>query len=306
VTAIETRDDDDEASKEDNNSKLEVTSEQPPEKSKDQLHPLEETPDEKTARGKLGTCPRFTAKPAPQHQAIRQDEQSLLEHELLKNNLVWLAADWGTGIEGFLAAALSRFTVQGGGLDIFHLRCDDATDIDSLLALFPQQFGMPLQAFCGYAAAIPNVFLLLDGIHPELCSGESLSLLRKIALAIIDYSPDMRVILSARIVPVRSEIPVLELHSLEVPDVRTYLLYHPDGSDVRDPDLIDKLHERSGGLPMHLDRLLKAMKVGSPDLVFEAELDRPTAIAVASQSVPKALVHSVAMLARPVVIPSPS
>jgi hypothetical protein len=53
--------------------------------------------------------------------------------------------------------------------------------------------------------------------------------------------------------------PNLELKSLEPPDVRTYLLHHPETpAGLCEVDTIEKLHERSGGLPMHIDRMIRA------------------------------------------------
>ena len=267
----------------------------------DDLHLLDKAPDLKTSRTRLASCPRLSLSSTPHHRAIRQEEQSQFELEIRRSRAVWLSSDWGMGKEEFLAAALERFRIQGNQLEVFHLLCDDADDGNSFQALFPQQFGMTMQAFCGYVTALSGAFLVFDGIHPSLSTEEHLYKLLQIIAAILDYCPELRVVVVSRTPLVKADIPLVELHSLDVPDVRTYLLQHPDATPgLCDPDIIDKLHERSDGLPMHLDRMLRSLKVSSLESVLDAEMEGPSEKDSLSESVPKALVHAVNTLVRSV------
>lgn len=263
----------------------------------DDLHLLDKAPDLEMSRMRLASCPRLPLPSAAHHRAIRQEEQSQFELEILKTRAVWLSADWGMGEEGFLVAALERFRNQEGQLEVFHLRCDDADDEHSFQALFPQQFGMAMQAFCGYVSALAGAFLVFDGIHPSLSTGENLRKLLQIVAAILDYCPELRLVVVSRTSPVNLDFPLVELQALDVPDVRTYLLQHPDATPgLRDPDVIDKLHERSDGLPMHLDRMLRSLKVSSLESVLDAEMEGPSEKESLSDTVPIALVHTVSTL----------
>lgn len=267
----------------------------------DDLHLLDKTPDLKTSRKRLASCPRFSLSSPAHHRTIRQEEQSQFELEIRKSRKVWLASDWGMGKEEFLAASLERFRNGVNQLEVFHLLCDDAEDENSFQALFPQQFGMAMQAFCGYVTALSGSFLVLDGIHPSLTAEENLQKLLNITSAILDYCPDLHLVIVSRIPPVKTDFPVVELHSLDVPDVRTYLLHHPDSTPgLCDPDIIDKLHERSDGLPMHLDRMLRSLKVSSLESVLDAEMEGPSEKESLSEDVPKALVHAVNSLVKSV------
>lgn len=259
---------------------------------------LEAPPDPSISRTALQGCPRLKPLAQPQHKFIRLEEQSQFEHALRKNRCVWLVADWGAGKEGFLSVGFDRLRAPGEDLDVFHLRCDEASDCETLQALFPQQFGMSLQAFCAYAMPLKSAFLVLDGLPPCLSRGDDLEELRRIIGAIIDYCPELGVVVISRICPTETDYQVIKLSPLEVPDVRTYLSNHPDAShELTEPDVIDKLHERSDGLPMHLDRMLKALKVSSLDSVLEAELDSHQNSLLTTEEVPKALVDAVASLA---------
>lgn len=267
----------------------------------DDLHLLDKAPDMETSRARLASCPRLPLPSAAHHRAIRQEEQSQFELEIRKTRAVWLSADWGMGKEGFLVAALERFRNHGGQVDVFHLLCDDADDEHSFQALFPQQFGMAMQAFCGHVTALAGAFLVFDGIHPSLSAGENLDKLLHIVAAILDYCPELRLVVVSRTSPIKVDLPLVELHALDVPDVRTYLLQHPDATPgLRDPDIIDKLHERSDGLPMHLDRMLRSLKVSSLESVLDAEMEGPSEKESLSETVPIALVHTVSTLMKSV------
>jgi hypothetical protein len=262
------------------------------------LSPLEPAPDVGEARKRLETCPRLRLVPQPHHRLIRQEEQSLFEHGLRKSRCVWLVADWGTGKEGFLAVGFARFADQEE-VEIFHLKCDESSDSEALLALFPQQFGMPLQALCPYLLSTKSAFLILDGLHPDLCGEQQLTNVLRILSAVLDYCPELRIVPISRIPPATRAYETVELRPLEGPDVRTYITHHPDASpELREPDIIEKLQERSDGLPMHLDRMIRALKVSSLDSVLEGELAGQTSSQHATEEVPKALVHAVAAIAK--------
>jgi hypothetical protein len=258
---------------------------------------LEGTPDDNTARAKLMTCPRLPLTFGAQHRFVRQDEQSEFEHQLRKNRCVWVAADWGTAVHDFLGAATDRFRVVDCSPEIFLLRCDEASDIDRFEALFPQQFGMPLQAFCAVVGQLKGCFLLLDEIHPQLCSGDNFQRLSKIINAIIDYCPELRVLLVSRLKPDETKFSVVEVRPLDIPDVRAYVTYHPEATvELREPDVIERLYQHSDGLPMHLDRILKALKVSSLASVLDADLEAP--FGGVPEETSKALAHAVSGLVK--------
>jgi tetratricopeptide (TPR) repeat protein len=259
------------------------------------LNLLGEKQDEATALKNLVSCDRFLASSLQQHRAIRLDEQSQFENGLRQKRQVWVVADWGTGIDDFLAASLERFR-QGSELIVFHLRCDEATDPDAFESLFTQQFGLSLQRFCSLLVPLNNPFLFLDKIYPALNIGEDRARLKRIISAILDYCPSLRVIATSRTSPHEQDLPLVELKSLEPPDVRTYLLHHPETpAGLCEADTIEKLHERSGGLPMHLDRMIRALKVSSLESVLEAELEF-SRTDNSAEDVPKALVQAVTSL----------
>ena len=264
-----------------------------------ELHLLEAPPDEPMARQRLAACPRFPQAAGAQHRHIRLEEQSQFEFDLRKGRCVWVAADWGIGKEGFLVSAIERFRTADTVPEVFHIKCDEATNIDALEALFPQQCGMSLQAFCGFLGVLKGAFLVLDGIDTTISKGDQLLRLTRVASAILDYCPELRLILLSRLLPESTTLSSLELHPLEVPDVRTYLMHHSDSTpDLWEADTVERLHWHSGGLPMHLDKMLRALKVSSIAAVLEEEMESAPGTETLSESAPKALIHAVSTLAK--------
>ncbi len=156
-----------------------------------------------------------------------------------------------------------------------------ARNVDSLEGLFPRNSLACLFkhfADCSKAKS-KGLPCSCDGIHPmdayKAC-GEQLIRLKSIAVpSVLDYCPDLCLILVCRLRPEGDAIrPITELHSLDVPDTRTYLTFtiQMQLPNLREADVIEKLHERSEGLPMHLDRMLKSLKVSSLASVLEAEM----------------------------------
>ncbi len=161
----------------------------------------------------LAGCPRNGLTFGRQHAAVRQEEQNLLELALRRSRCAWVADDWGSGRDGFLATALHRFRQGEQPVEAFDLQCDEAPDVDGVESLFIRQFGMPLQRFCTLAAALTNAFLIFDEVYPELCAGEQLHRFERVVRAIMDYCPNLSVIVTSRMAPNTSSFPLVSLHS---------------------------------------------------------------------------------------------
>jgi len=263
------------------------------------LNLLGESPNENTARERLSHCPRFSLNIyGQQHRNIRLQEQAEFENELRKLRYVWVTADWGTGTEEFLASSIDRFRTNDLKPDAFHLRCDEAFDIDRLESMFPQQFGMALPVFCTFVTKLKCSFLVFDDIQPEICIGEQIERLLKMAKAIIDYCPDLYLIFVSRTKPELQQLSIVELRPLDIPDVGTYLKHHPEAtSDLQTPEIIEKLYEHSDGLPMHLDRIINALKVSSLPSVLDTDMEILSGNTIISEKKSKALIHAVSIIA---------
>lgn len=251
------------------------------------------TPNQSGADIALRSCPRLGIKIEPQHKHVRLDEQTQFEAGLREGRSVWVVADWGIGKAEFLSCAIERFRTPEGAPEVFHLRCDEATSTDDIEALFLQQFGMALQKFCFFASSHRAPFLLLDGIHPDLSGGPALMALGRLATAVLDYCPHLRIIYICGSRPSLDTCAIVELRPLDAPDSRTYVLNHPDASAyLHNAEIIERLHERSEGLPMHLDRMLRELKVSSLAAIVEGDIERNIPGELIEPT-PRALIHAV-------------
>jgi tetratricopeptide (TPR) repeat protein len=238
----------------------------------DSLQLLSAVVDANTIKANLAALPRLTTQASPQHKAIRQAEQSELEVHLRRSRVAWIKSDWGMGTVEFLAASLSRFNQKDTPVDIFHLRCEDASDSETIESLFGQQFGMTLPTFCSQIANAHNAFLFLDDVSPETTSPSESQRLRKLLDVVLDYCPNLAVVFASRVGPPEGTFPVVELRALDVPDVRSYLESSPGISELPNPETIELIHERADGLTLHIDRIVRALNVSSLKTVLSTEI----------------------------------
>jgi len=233
---------------------------------------------------------------SPQHSAVRQSEQAEVQSELRKCGAVWIKADWGLGASNFLSAALQRRASEPPS-QIFHLRCEDASDVDSLAATFSRQFGFDLQSFCSAVNSVADAVLLLDELDMNLIGSENMTGFVKLISAIRDYCADLKIIVVSRVAPTGELMPVVELRPLDAPDVRSYIMSHPESTpDLYQSETIEQIHNSSDGLPMHIDRILKSLKVTSLSSLLEGKPTAGEIQATRPAQVSKALARTVGML----------
>jgi hypothetical protein len=252
-----------------------------------------------SARVKLQNVPRLQATLLPQHVAIRQEEQATAELVLRKTRCLWVIAEWGLGKEGFLRAALERLNISGSTIEIFSINCEDALNIEQLQNHFLQQAGMSLQQFSSFVAVRANPILIFDGLTnaftDSATKSESTSLNNLIRL-LLDYCPSLRIVLTTAHKIGQSPFEHITLQPLEIPEVRTYVELHPDGNhNVNNAEIIDRLHERSDGLPLYLDKFLKALKASTLKQVLDSDIASPL---VKGESMPKSIKQAIITLSR--------
>lgn len=253
------------------------------------------------ARVKLLRVPRLLARGAAPHRVIRQEEQAQLEALLRRDRCAWLISDWGLGKAGFLGCVFERLKIGEAHPDVYHLKCDDASSPEELLTAFDEQFGLPFQEFFALNTAIHFSLLVLDNIPLDLAESNAAeqhgSTFEEHIKSFLDYCPNICIILISRQIPRQHSFDYVVLKPLELPDVRNYLLAHPDaGHALQDADIIEKLYIRSGGLPMHLDRIIKMLKITSLDDLLDIEFEVP--MEESTEPIPKALKQTVASLSQ--------
>src|SRR5206468_2842986 len=96
--------------------------------------------------------------------------------------------------------------------------------------------------------------------------------LESMVQATLDIAPTLKVVLISRWLPGNSTLPVLQLRPLDEPDCAKYIQNHSDGgSDLLDRRITETLYAKSGGIPAHLDRMLRELQTMSLDEVSDVE-----------------------------------
>jgi hypothetical protein len=241
----------------------------------------------------LAACARLSMTPSPSHVATRLEQRADLICKLEQRRHIWLAADWGMGAREFLASSLEK---NGTSVRAFVLSCDEVTQPDGLERAVQRQFGVPIQTFCAAVETVGPSILVLENLHPEMCEDRNLQRVLRIVSAVLDYGPQLRVVITSRLRPQADDFPVVELVSLDLPDVRAYVAHHVDaGPEMLEADTIEKLYRRTDGLPIHLDSVLRGLRVSSVASLLDVETEPDAALPDSGANTP-ALAHAIASL----------
>ncbi|MEY2563049.1 MAG: hypothetical protein QOH88_1242 [Verrucomicrobiota bacterium] len=225
---------------------------------------------------KLQRALRFSHTSQPQHRAVRPDERRRLADSLRENRCAWLVADWGMGIDGFIASVIRSETPNDDegasfGERLFQLQCDTFDQVGDLDQAFLPQFGLPLIEFLQCVSLAGPSCLVLDGIQAALTEPLQKPQLIRLLELMLDQAPTLSVILISR-TPMPWRISPIEIHPLDLPDLRSYVQNHRDSQpEFTTADVLDRFFEASGGLPVHVDRILERLRVASFDAVLEEE-----------------------------------
>jgi tetratricopeptide (TPR) repeat protein len=241
------------------------------------------------------SVPTFQPRIEVQHQHIRQIEQAKFESCLRTNRCAWVISDWGLGTEAFIGSVITKLDDEETPRT-FILSCEEIKKAADFELVVNDKYDMSLTKFCAENADSRTIWVL-DEINPEFVQSDQLPQFETILQTVLDFCPDMMLVMVSRQQPVGTEFETVELKSLDVEDVGNYVFHHPHaGFELRNLKAIDRLHLKSGGLPMHLDRLIEMLQVCELDELSDLDIG-PEQAANDHEPVPQALKQAVASLA---------
>jgi len=249
-----------------------------------------------TGEDKSATLPRFTIKGCSHHQVIRQTEQASLEKTLRENRCGIVSSDWGLGKIGFIATVISRLE-KYEPVEVFKVSCNETENLEEMDTIFRAQLGFSFQETMNLLSDIQRPILFLDDFSPNLLEKatedeKTESLLRPL----LDFCPTLSIVLATRQEPKVPLYDVVSLNALEIPDTKLYIQKHDlAGEDLKDPAVIETIHLKSDGLPMHLDRIIEQLQVSSLHEVLTSG-DEVLLIDNESEPIPIALQKAVGSL----------
>jgi tetratricopeptide (TPR) repeat protein len=250
------------------------------------------------AKEGLKAVARYRPKFHDGDRAVRKEEQASFEAAAHRSRCVCVVSDWGLGKEGFLGAAIERVVKPISNAEIFRLVCDESETVDAILSAADSQFGTSFQQFCALVAALSPAFLIFDEVPGTLMAGEDQERFARLIRSTLDYCPDLCLVVTTRQKPEGNSFSTVTLQPLDTLASKTYLNTHPQSaSPIDDPDVIERIENWSGGLPMHLDRLLELLPASSLSAILDEEIDYVPATPGLLEPVPRALQNAVAHLA---------
>jgi tetratricopeptide (TPR) repeat protein len=263
-----------------------------------ELVPIERALEQGPARQRLQSVSKFPLTASDAHREVRKEEQATFELILRRQRVAWIIADWGLGKEGFVAAALERFGRSAADQDVYRLQCDELENVSGIFSAAEAQFGLSFQKFCAFAAALPALVLIFDDVPIEFSRGSEAEIFSRLIKTTLDYCPSLLVIVTARQVDDSVIGGAIHLKALDVIDVKKFLhAARPTAPAFDDPDMIERIHVWSGGLPTHLERLVEMIEISTlADILAEGEYYAPSS--TRAEPVPKQLQHAVSALAK--------
>jgi hypothetical protein len=236
---------------------------------------------------------------SPAHISIRLLQQRMCIDSFRKNRIAWIAADWGLGSDGFLWSVLKGMGAESTPL--FRVPLRNYVNRDSFVTQFSIDVGCSFAEYSSSLAALGRAVLILDEapVAPTDHQGKRIEYdVVRLAEAILDFCPQLIVVIFSRSGPLTLSIPTVLLEPLDEPDTRSYLLSQPNLSgSVTSPNGVNLIFRKSGGLPGKIDSSLRTLRVLSL-----AELSNETArsaspVPISGESVPFTLVQAIEDLA---------
>ena len=165
--------------------------------------------------------------------------------------------------------------------------------------IFRQQLGFSFQETMNLLSNLPRPVLFMDDFSPNLL--EEISAKEQpgepFLQPLLDFCPTLLIILTTRQAPKNPIYGVIHLRALEIPDTKLYTQKHDiTVEELKDPSIIEALHMKSDGLPMHLDMIIEQLQVSSLNEILTLD-DGISSLDKESEPVPIALQKAVRSLA---------
>ncbi len=210
-----------------------------------------------------------------QHQFVRQVEQSLAKTSLSLERYVWLAADWGMGSDDFVSSILGYDPILSHA--VYRLDLSEFSEQNQFSTVMRQEHSFSLETFCRMIANIGESCLILDDIRFSSDPGEAQAKLVQLSGVIgliIDYCPQVKLILRTRRLPAAMTSPTIQLTALNEADTSSFVHNHPNGgSRFSRQESISVIHKHSGGVPTRLESTINSLRFLSIDDLIESDSD---------------------------------
>ncbi|AIJ48866.1 putative phosphohydrolase [Comamonas testosteroni TK102] len=207
------------------------------------------------------------------HMAVRKAERAVFLAALKEKRMAWLVADWGQGGNEFVACVKHQLLDDAG--DIFYLDLHKYRTTEDILAGVPEVLGCSFEKLCRDLAENGPGFVVLDDINIDLDTENSLShKIHSFIKVILDFCPEISVIVLSRVQPAATEIRVVELSPLDEADTAQYIIAHERGGKRFSMyDAVSRLYRHTDGNPYRIDSALKDLQIVGLQGLHELDSD---------------------------------
>lgn len=231
------------------------------------------------------------------HSSVRRIEQQACIDALKKDGVVWIAAEWGMGREGFISSIRRILNISSNRTYGFDL--NGFENRDEYLDGFRARYGSSLQKMCEAISNVGASILILDDVESTSdARGEAsfVAAMEDVAETIAQFAQDTLILICSRRAPRSNRFSVSELRALDEADLASYVRNSEIGGEkYAKAEAVSKLYRLTDGVPSRIDTALRDLEITSledlassnPDFALTGtgmvvEMPRPLEISVVS------------------------
>lgn len=206
---------------------------------------------------------RYSTSASKAHANVRRVEQETLVQALQADQVVWVSADWGMGLEGFLGSVQGKLKVPSA--QIYSLDFNEFRTRSSFFDALQTRLNATFQQIGETLADTGPAIIILDDVDvngtqvPELEAE-----VEKLAKALADFASQAYVVIRSRRRPRSANFQVVELGALDEADLAIYASESEiGGSQFGKPDAASQLFRHTDGVPARIDDALRDLEIVS-------------------------------------------
>ncbi|POF44359.1 hypothetical protein B0D71_06130 [Pseudomonas laurylsulfativorans] len=195
---------------------------------------------------------------------------------LEKNRLLWLAAEWGMGEQGFLWAIQKKISHEHS--HNYSLDLSEYTDRNKFFEGIKAQYGFSFESLCESLSELSNPYLILEDIPFSSNVDDSAKLhkdLNGLVDVMLSYCPSLNIILLSRQSPPVDSENVLEIVALDQADTRSFIEHHRLGNKGLTSEDYLKIYQHTDGLPNLIETDLRNLRIASLNEVTSLSSEAP-------------------------------
>ncbi|WP_095143484.1 metallophosphoesterase [Pseudomonas sp. Irchel s3b6] len=183
---------------------------------------------------------------------------------LEKTRVLWLAAEWGMGEQGFLWAIQKKMSHEQS-LN-YSLDLSGYSDRNQFFEGVKARYGFSFESICDSLSKLSNPYLIFEDTPFSSNTDESLKLHRDLSNLVdvmLSYCPSLNIIILSRQSPSVDSENILEIVALDQADTRSFVEHHRLGNRGLTSEDYLKIYQHTDGLPNLIETDLRNMRVAS-------------------------------------------